>query len=80
MRLMPGKAAIPVRLSREMIERIDQAAATVGSNRSAVMRLCIETFVAHIEQHGKAVLPPDWEAICSSMDGRRKPRATRKKA
>ena len=62
---------IPVRLPEDVIARLDAAAESLGlDNRSEVIKLCISTFVKHVEMHGKLCLPMDWEEILKDMDGR----------
>jgi len=67
---MEGKS-IPVRLSDHLVRRIDAAAARLGlENRSAVIKLCTQAFVEHVERHGRAALPLDYRHILESLDAR----------
>jgi hypothetical protein len=61
----------PVRLSIELIDRLDRAAKTAHlSNRTEVIKLCISSFLDYFEQHGVAALPLNWEEMLRDMDGR----------
>jgi hypothetical protein len=60
---MAERKPIPVRLGDEMISRLDDAAGRIGSNRAAVMRMLIESWLANYEKHGAACLPADWPQI-----------------
>lgn len=62
---------IPVRLSEDLIKRIDRAAKRMGTNRASIMRLCTEVFVESFEKNGTAALPLDWEKLIQDADGRR---------
>lgn len=65
---------IPVRLSNELIDRLDRAAKAAHlSNRTEVIKLCISSFLDYFEAHGKASLPLDWEEMLASLDGRTRP-------
>lgn len=62
---------IPVKLSDEIIARLDRVSLATGlNNRSAVIKFCISTFLDHIERSGRAGLPADWKEILRDMDGR----------
>jgi metal-responsive CopG/Arc/MetJ family transcriptional regulator len=61
---------IPVRLSPDLIKRLDDVAERIGSNRAAVIRFCIQTFVEHLEKNGRMALPPNWLEIIAAMDNR----------
>jgi hypothetical protein len=61
---------IPVRLSAELIRRLDAAAALLHTNRAAVIRLCADTFATHVLEHGTATMPPDWIKLLPPIDGR----------
>lgn len=61
---------IPVRLSADLIERLDKMADQIGSNRAALIRFCTQTFLEHFEKRGVAALPPDWEQILAQTDNR----------
>lgn len=64
---------IPVRLPDDLVVRLDAAAKRIGSNRAALIRFCTETWLSHYERTGVASMPPDWETIIRSYDGRRAP-------
>lgn len=43
----------------------------MGSNRSAVIKFLVKTFLDHFESRGGIVsLPPDWREIMRQQDGR----------
>jgi hypothetical protein len=63
---------IPVRLSEDVIARLDKQAAMMGSNRAAMIRYCTTTFLNHIEKTGLGGMPANWQAIVEESDGRRK--------
>lgn len=69
---MPKKesSVIPVRLSEEVLNRIDAVAEMIGTTRTALIRLCADTFAGHISKGGKAALPIDWRDILEQHDGR----------
>ena len=62
---------IPVRLSEDIISRLDEAAGKIGSNRAALIRLCTQTFLDHLDQAGFGAMPMDWQNIIEESDGRR---------
>jgi hypothetical protein len=62
---------IPVRLSDEIIARLDAAAQQSGlENRTDVIKLLINSWLKHFEREGESALPPDWHAILQSLDHR----------
>lgn len=62
---------IPVRLSEDIISRLDEAAGKIGSNRAALIRLCTQTFLDHLDKAGFGAMPMDWQNIIEESDGRR---------
>jgi len=60
-----------VRLEPAVIDRLDTAAKRLGSNRAAVIRLCVTSFLDYFEKGGVATLPLNWREVISAMDGRR---------
>lgn len=55
---------IPVKLSVEILERLDHAASVTGlQNRSALIRLCLQSFLDYFEQHGEMTLPLEWQTV-----------------
>ena len=72
MRFVADTKPIPVRLSANLIERLDRVAERIGSNRAAVIRICTQTFIEHFEERGKASLPPEWEHLLRWLDNRTK--------
>ena len=69
---MAEQKPIPIRLSQDVIDRLDEQAAMMGSNRAALIRYCTKTFLDHIEKTGMGGLPADWQSIVAQSDGRRK--------
>lgn len=68
---MADTKPIPVRLDTQIIARLDAAAKRLGNNRAGIIKLCVSTFLDHLEAHGgRMALPPDWEEILSRLDGR----------
>jgi predicted DNA-binding protein len=63
---------IPIRLDTDFIDRLDTVSDKIGSNRAAVIRFCVITFVEYLEKHGRAVLPPDWKELMARSDRRTK--------
>lgn len=62
---------LPVRLSDDMLRRLDQAADRMGmQNRTDIIKLCISSFLDYFEAHGKTSLPVDWQTILRDLDGR----------
>jgi len=61
---------IPVRLASAVITRLDAAAKRMGTNRSALMKFLVQTFVENMERRGMVSLPHDWEEIMRHLDGR----------
>lgn len=69
---MNQKKPIPVRLSPDLIQRLDRAAARIGQNRACLIRFCVDSWLHDFEKYGYAVLPPNWPEIIKRQDGRRK--------
>lgn len=62
---------IPVRLNSAVIARLDRAAQRMGTNRAALIRLCVSGFLDHfLAAGGVASLPLNWREMLASMDGR----------
>lgn len=68
--------SIPIRVSADLINRLDRAAGSLGTNRSGLLRLCAETFVEHFEKEGSIQMPVNWQKLLISHDGRKRPRST----
>lgn len=68
---MSEQKPIPVRLSEEVIARLDVVAAQMGSTRAGLIRLCTKTFLDHLEEAGLQGLPLNWRDILAQADGRR---------
>lgn len=68
---MARSKPIPVKLSDELIARLDAVSASTGlNNRSALIKFCISTFLEHVERSGLKGLPAEWEEILRDLDGR----------
>lgn len=61
---------IPVRLSGDIIGRLDAAAKRIGNNRAGVIRFLVDSWLLDFEKKGVASLPPNWEKIIASTDNR----------
>lgn len=61
---------LPVRLTKEQINRIDAAAKSLGTSRTGVIKICLLAFLQRFEREGLAMLPPDWEDRLRDLDGR----------
>jgi hypothetical protein len=59
-----------VRIPEDWLPRIDRAAAKLGTNRARLIAFCAQTFAENFERTGVASMPPNWEEIFQSMDGR----------
>ena len=69
-RVVAENPVLPVRLPQDIISRLDALAERIGSNRSQVIRVCIQSFVEEFERTGKAMLPPNWRELLSEFDKR----------
>jgi len=67
---MADTTPIPIRLTRTFISRMDVAAKRMGTNRSAMMKFLLKTFLDKFERGGFSALPHDWENIMHDLDGR----------
>jgi len=57
-----------IRLSDEVLKRIDHVAETTNlGDRTAVIKLCILSFLEHYESRGKTILPLDWNQILDDL-------------
>lgn len=63
---------IPVKLSDEVIQKLDKISESTGlNNRSSLIRLCLQSFLDYFEKHGEAALPLNWREILADNDGRK---------
>jgi hypothetical protein len=61
-------AQLPVRLEPEVEERLKRIAREIGTNKSALIRLLVETFVGHaVDSRGRVRLPPDWSELLGRL-------------
>jgi Ribbon-helix-helix protein, copG family len=73
-------AQLPVRLDSEVEERLQSIAEKTGSSKSALIRLLAKTFTDHIfDSGGRISLPPDWQSLLKSADGRSKSNSVKAK-
>ena len=61
---------IPVRLEIGVIARLDMASRRMGTNRSALIKFLVQTFVESFESRGIGNLPHDWQSVMRQSDGR----------
>ena len=54
---MAGTRTLPIRLDEETIQRLDNAAERMGTNRTALMRLCAVRFLDEFEETGMVEFP-----------------------
>ena len=68
---MSQSMPIPIRLSFDMIKRLEDVAIKMGlSSRTAVLKMCVQSFLEDFEKNGVAGLPLDWRRIIHELDGR----------
>ena len=68
---MARSKPIPVKLSDEIIARLDRVSLSSGlNNRSAVIKFCLNAFLDHLDKTGITGLPNDWKEILRDLDGR----------
>lgn len=71
LRAMGESKPIPVRLSDEVIKRLDAVAKKSGlESRTAVIKLCLSAFLDSYEADGAAALPREWKKLLRDTDGR----------
>jgi len=79
MLIMAKAKPIPVRLTDEIIDRLDRVAQCAHlSSRTEVIKICVASFLDYFEREGVVSLPLNWEEILRSMDGRTKKNITYK--
>jgi hypothetical protein len=76
---MADSKPIPVRLDQSIIDRLDDVARRMGSNRAATIRFLVQTFIDSYEQEGAQSLPHDWRQVMHGLDGRREGQKKRAK-
>jgi hypothetical protein len=69
---MAATKPIPLRLSVDILHRLDVASKIVGNNRAGLIRFLIESWLSEFEKKGKTIMPPNWEEILLAMDHRTK--------
>jgi len=68
---MPLGAQLPIRLEFDVDKRLTNIANRIGTSKSALIRLLVETFVDHaIKPDGTIVLPPNWTDLLPKADAR----------
>jgi hypothetical protein len=65
--VMAASKPIPIRFESHFIDRLDAAADKVGSNRAAIIRFCVLTFVEYLEGAQKAASAGEKKALISDL-------------
>jgi hypothetical protein len=65
---------IPVRITKDVLKRIDAAAEKLGSKRSRIVAFAAQKFTEYAENNGGVTIPPDWSEIFKSL-GKLKPKS-----
>jgi hypothetical protein len=66
-----GTKVIPVRLSPDILTRLEGAAVKMhAQNRTDVIKFCISTFLEHLEAKGESYMPANWQMIVRDLDNR----------
>lgn len=64
-------AQLPIRLEPDIESRLEQAAARLGTTKSALLRLLAKTFVEQmVSDDGSVKLPPTWKDMLPAADRR----------
>lgn len=63
---------IPVRLTKDLIQRLDRVAESMGTNRTAIIKMCLLAYLQRFEKDGLSMLPTNWDDLLQSQDGRSK--------
>ena len=64
-------AQLPIRLEPDIESRLEQAAARLGTTKSALLRLLAKTFVEQmVGGDGSVKLPPEWKTMLPAADRR----------
>lgn len=64
-------AQLPIRLEPDIESRLEQAAARLGTTKSALLRLLAKTFVEQmVGNDGSVKLPPEWRTMLPAADRR----------
>ena len=59
---MRKNASIPIRLDVAIDERLQKLTASLRLSKSAIIRMLLEEFVQHCEEHGgRIVMPPEFK-------------------
>ncbi len=67
---MADSTPLMIRIAKSVLPRLDRAAKRIGSNRSAMVKFLIQTFLDKFERGGLGALPHDWENVMHDLDGR----------
>ena len=63
--------SIPVRLSPEVIERLDRVAKRTGMSRNGLMKFCVSTFAYEMESGELSTRTLQaWQEVLKNLDGR----------
>jgi hypothetical protein len=65
--VMAASKPIPIRFESHFIDRLDAAADQVGSNRAAIIRFCVLTFVEYLERAAKTASAGQKKALISDL-------------
>jgi hypothetical protein len=67
---MSDSTPVMLRLLKSELPRLDRAAKRMGTNRSALAKFLLRTFLDKFESGGFTALPHDWQSVMRSQDGR----------
>jgi hypothetical protein len=65
--VMAASKPIPIRFESHFIDRLDAAADQVGSNRAAIIRFCVLTFVGYLEHAAKTASAGQKKSLISDL-------------
>jgi hypothetical protein len=61
---------ISMKMPSDLVSRADAVASKLGTNRSALVKLLLLSFLIKFEKDGVAMLPPNWEELLWNLDSR----------
>jgi len=64
----PITKPIPVRIPKDVLNRIEAAAKKLGSNRSRIVSFAAQKFTEHAENQSVVTMPPNWREIFKSLE------------
>ena len=68
---MSAQKPIPVRLSEDLISRLDRASERLGTNRAALIRFLTKQYLDAMDSAGDDFRPHDMVRLMDSLDGRK---------